>query len=335
MKAILVALTAVGSATAFAQSSVAVFGSLDLNVTYSKAGRRSALGMEQGGHMLPSRLGLRGVEELGNGLQAAFWIESAVLPDTGQGQGPLWGRRATVGLIRKDLGELRVGRDYVPTFWNVSAFSPFGTVGVGGSSNLIGGWPAGLGEAKTQTRASNQVTYFLPRTRGVYGQLTAATAEGVDGTRYIGGRLGYESGPLDIAAAYGTTPVGARDYKVMTVGGSYDSGAVKAFANVYEQRLAVDRQRHVMVGVSVPFGLGQIKASFARSDRSGPGVDADDATQWAFGYSHLLSKRTTLYAACSRIANEGSARHVTADSSPAGRAGERSSGMQFGVRHDF
>lgn len=324
-----------GSATAFAQSSVTVFGSIDLNVTYSKAGSRSSLGMEQGGHMLPSRFGLRSVEELGNGLQAAFWLESAVLPDTGQSQGSLWGRRATVGLISKGLGEIRVGRDYVPTFWNVSSFSPFGTVGVSGSSNLIGGWPFGLGDAKTQTRASNQVTYFLPRTRGVYGQLTAATAEGVDGARYIGGRLGYESGPLDIAVAYGTTPVGTRAYKVMTFGGSYDFGVVKALANVYEQKLDVDKQRHVMVGASVPFGLGQIKASFARSDRSGPGVDADDAKQFAFGYSHLLSKRTSLYGAYARIANEGNAEHVTADSSPAGFAGQRSSGVQFGVRHDF
>lgn len=336
MKATLVALAAFGSTAGFAQLSVTVFGSIDLNFVYSKAGGQSAMDMDQGGYMLPSRLGFRGVEDLGNGLQAAFWLESAVFPDTGQSQAAFWGRRATVGLVQTGLGEVRLGRDYVPTFWNVSSFSPFGTVGVGGSSNIIKGWPLGLGDSRTQSRASNQVTYFLPSTLGgAYGQLTVAAAEGVDGARYIGGRLGYEAGPLNIGVAYGTTPVGSSDYKVTTVGGSYDFGIVKAFANLYVQKLAGDKQRHAMVGAAVPFGGGQFKASFGRSDRSGPGVDGDDAKQFAIGYVRPLSKRTTLYGAYSRIGNDGNAAFVAADSSPAGVPGQRSSGLQFGVRHDF
>ncbi|MEQ6471185.1 porin [Comamonas sp. wu1-DMT] len=69
-----------------AQSNVTVFGSLDLNVTYAKAGSRHVTGMDQGGYMLPSRIGFRGTEDLGGGLSAGFWLEAAVLPDTGTTQ---------------------------------------------------------------------------------------------------------------------------------------------------------------------------------------------------------------------------------------------------------
>ncbi|RJF92709.1 porin [Noviherbaspirillum saxi] len=337
MKKQFFSLLALGLAsTAFAQSSVTVFGSIDLNVTRSKAGSNSVTGMDQGGYLLPSRIGFRGTEDLGGGLSAGFWLETAVLPDTGASQGALFGRRSTVSLASKQYGELRMGRDYTPIFWNVSHFTPFGTVGVGGSSNIIEGWPLGLGSARTQSRASNSVGYFLPRTLGgVYGQLMFAFDEDVDGAKHQGGRIGYEAGPLNIAAAYGTTPAGGSDFKTATVGGTYDFGALKAYVNYLQYKLASDKQTNVLVGAAIPFGGGTIKASIARSDRSGPGLDADDARQVAIGYVYPLSKRTTLYTAYSHITNDGNAAYVTADSSPAGVPGEKSSGFQFGINHAF
>jgi len=330
----LAATSALGSA--HGQSSVTMFGSIDLNFTYSKAGNASTKAMDQGGYLLPSRLGFRGVEDLGGGLAAGFWLETAVLPDTGVTQGG-FGRRSTVSLMTEDLGELRLGRDYTPTFWNVSSFSPFGTVGVGGSSNIVEGWPLGLGRARTQARASNSAGYFLPcGLGGLYGQLMFATAEGAQGADYRGGRLGYESGPLNIAVAYGQTAVGVEDYRTVTGGGSYDFGVVKAYVNYLRHRLGRERQTNALIGASVPVGAGQIRISFARSERSGPGPNIDGtARQFAIGYAHNLSKRTTLYSAYSRINNRGSAAYVVADSSPAGVVARRSSGLQLGVNHTF
>lgn len=337
MKKPLVAILAFGAlGTAFAQSSVTIFGSIDLNLTYSKAGGNSATGMDQGGYLLPSRIGFRGVEDLGGGLSAGFWLETAVLPDTGALQGALFGRRSTVSLISRNYGELRLGRDYTPVFWNISTFAPFGTVGVGGSSNIIEGWPIGLGSAKTLTRASNSVGYFLPgNLGGFYGQFMFAAAEGVNGARHTGGRLGYRSGPINVATAYGRTAAGANNYTTATVGGSYDFGIVKAYVNYLQHKLGSDKQTNVLVGAAVPVGGGQFKASFARSDRSGSGVDADDARQFAVGYTYALSKRTTLYSAYSRITNYGNAAYVTADSSPVGIPGAKASGIQMGINHAF
>lgn len=332
--AVLAALATSGAA--LAQSSVTLFGSIDLNITHARAGGKSITGMDQGGHLLPSRWGIRGTEDLGSGLSAGFWLESAMLPDTGAMQGAFWGRRSTLSLASKNLGELRMGRDYTPTFWNISQFAPFGTVGVGGSSNTVEGWPLGLGNAKTLARASNSVGYFLPRgLGGFYGQAMMAVGEGIDGAKYRGGRLGYEAGPLNIAAAYGVTDTALGDFKTRTLGGSYNFGVAKAYLNVLRNTRGSDKQSNVLIGVAVPVGAGTIKASLARSDRSGPGVQADDARQVAVGYSHALSKRTTLYTAYSHIANKGNAAYVTADVSPPGVAGEKSTGFQLGINHAF
>lgn len=329
----LVALATVG--TAAAQSSVTVFGHVDLNVTYSKAGNESRTGMDQGGYLLPSRLGFRGTEDLGEGISASFWLESAVLPDTGATQGDMWMRRSTVSLTSKDLGELRLGRDYTAAFWNVSTFSPFGTVGVGGVSNIIEGWPAGLGDAVTLQRASNMLAYFLPKDLGgFYGQLNYALDEDVEGRGYAGGRVGYESGPLNIAVAFGRTSVGPDNYKTATIGGTYDFDVIKAYVNYLQHQLGSDKQRNALIGATVPVGRGQVKLSYARSDRSGP-FAGDDAQQASIGYVHVLTKRTILYSAYSYIKNEGNAAYVISDSSPEGQPGEKSSGLQFGISHDF
>jgi len=331
------ALCIAASAGATAQSSVQLFGTLDMNITYSKSDGRSVKSMDQGGNIFPSRLGFRGTEDLGGGLAASFWLEMALLPDTGEIQGTGFHRRSTVSLSHNSLGELRLGRDYTPTFWNISQFSPFGTVGVGGSANIIEGWPFGLGGARTLARANNSVGYFLPKgLGGFYGQAMYALPEGQEGARYRGGRVGWSNGTADIALAYGVTPVGPNDYRVASIGGTYDFGLVKLYANYYRQKTEGDKQVNTLLGVSVPVGPGVIKASVARSNRSGPGgLDNDDATQYAVGYVHYLSKRTALYGTYSLVRNRGNAAYVVADSSPASTPGRPARGLQFGISHNF
>jgi len=304
-----------------AQSNVSVFGSIDLNVTYAKAGNRHVTGMDQGGYLLPSRIGFRGTEDLGGGLAAGFWLEAAVLPDTGATQSAFFGRRSTVSLTSRQLGEIRLGRDYTPAFWNVSQFSPFGTVGVGGSSNLIDGWPLGSHGAKTLSRASNSIGYFLPKN------------EYVDGAKYLGGRIGYVKGAFNIAAAYGQTKMAAGDYKTATLGGSYDFGVVRAYANYFQQKLEGYKQNYYLIGAAIPVsGAGTIKTSVAQAKVSGT---SDKARQIAVGYDYKLSKRTTLYTAYSHISNKGNSAYVTADVSPEGSPGQNSQGVQFGINHSF
>ncbi|WP_454674127.1 porin [Achromobacter pestifer] len=327
---------AAGSGPAWAQStSLTLFGHIDVNVTAASAGGNSKIGMDQGGYMLPSRFGMRGTESLGDGYAVGFWLEAPILPNSGGPQGLNWSRRSTISLISDRHGELRLGRDYTAAFWNVSSFSPFGTVGVGGSSNIIKGWPQGLGEASTLSRASNMVTYFLPKKLGgVYGQLNYAREEDIEGADYTGGRLGYLQGPWDVAGAYGKTSVGSQDFRTATLGTSYDFQVVKLYVNYLRQTLGQDKQQVVLAGAMLPVGRGQIKLSYSRSWQSGR-HDGDDAQQYALGYVHPLSKRTVLYTAYSYIDNQGKASFVTGDASPLGVPGRDASGVQMGISHSF
>jgi len=334
-RALAASLALLSPMLACAQSSVTVFGVLDTNLTYAKVGSTSVK-LESVNGVSPSRLGFRGVEDIGGGLSAGFWLETALSADTGtQTGGAFWSRRATLSLASQTLGELRLGRDYTPTFWNHTYYSPFTTNGVAGSVNVVKGWPNGFGNAKTQGRDSNLVEYYTPRDLGgFYGQVQVAPGENVDGMKLWGVRVGYGSGPYDIALAYSSTDSNGSKFKQMALGGTYDFSVVKLYANVFSQKLIAQKQVVSMVGLSAPIGAGVFKVGYSYANMSGPGVDADDARMAGIGYNHFLSKRTQLYATYSRITNKGKASFVTADL-PGGVPGQNAQGAQAGINHVF
>ena len=300
MKKSLVALAALAVAgVASAQSSVTLFGVVDASISgYSSTSRDlnptvfpNAFGipvyLNQGSVKTSnrqlansgynsSRIGFRGTEDLGGGLAASFWLEAPISNDDGQTGISTFARRSTVSLSG-GFGELRLGRDYTPTFWNDTVFDPFGTNGVG--SNLINtannGFGSFLGTAPTAVpgvpnvstsnyvRASNTIGYFLPpNLGGFYGQVmygfsektkydngiyTPTTANAARAGRYVGGRFGYANGPLDVALAYGSSTIGDNYYagtttkvNTLNLGASYDFGPVKLFGEVSQAKNKID-----------------------------------------------------------------------------------------------
>ena len=322
------------AASAQAQSSVTIFGILDVSARSVTTGNNTVRQLATDG-LNNSRLGFRAEEDLGGGLRALAWLESAINPDTGtiNASGKFWHRRSTVSLFGP-YGEVRIGRDLDATFWNLSIFDPFGTCGVGSGFNLVTGLGSG---AATLLRADNAISYYLPSgLGGLYGQLEVAAGEGVPGNAYKGGRLGYQQGPLNVAVAYAATRTATSDdFKVMNIGVSYNFGVATAMALTNVAKYAAKKQAHWEVGLSVPvLGAGELKASYLRADASGAGTDGNDAHQVAVGYVHNLSKRTALYGTYSAINNGGAAAFVVG-SPPAAAAGKASKGYEFGVRHAF
>ena len=109
------ALLALCAAPAFAQSSVTVTGIADAAVrSVSNEGRGSVKSLVSGSNAT-SRLVFRGIEDLGGGLSASFHLEHGIALDNGNPTGGFWVRRSTVSLASKTLGELRLGRDFVPS----------------------------------------------------------------------------------------------------------------------------------------------------------------------------------------------------------------------------
>ena len=367
MKKSALALAALGAfaGVASAQSSVTMFGVVDVNVmTVSNDDRTYSMGTDG---MANSRLGFRGVEDLGGGLKASFWLEMGLQADTGK-NASVWGnggadnqlffnRRSTVSLSNQ-WGELRLGRDYTPTFWNWTVNDPFGTNGVGSSTNLALGADLQRGLAGstygTLVRANNMVSYVLPagtQGTGLYGQLSVAAGEGAAGNKYYGGRIGYAAGPFDIAAAYGKTedllPGSDVDLDAWNIAGSWNFGFMK-LAGFFSDMSADGTvtgvgsgeagRQNWFVGVSAPFGQWNLKASYGGTNGKDL-LDNVDASQWAIGVDYNLSKRTALYATWSSINNDGNsttgARFIVSNQSSALTPGDNSTGGQIGIRHSF
>ncbi len=352
----LAALTAFAGA-ASAQSSVTLFGIIDVNARRVDNGAVGTIKSLSTDGNASSRLGFRGIEDLGGGLKAGFWLEGAFGADTGCGGGSVgasacaaatWQRRATVSLLG-GFGEIRMGRDYTPTFLNVLVYEPWGYVGVATLGNarsalgVISGTTLTPSGVTTAVRANNTISYILPAMGGLFGTFQVAAGEGATGNKYVGARLGYAAGPLSVSGAYGKTyKTGTMvdDMKQLSFGASYNLGFMNLMAGYEKQDYSTSNQKMANAAITVPFGASTVKLSYAKF---GASSNLWRATQIGLGYQYDLSKRSSFYANFGRTANEGNAtsavsggRFTASGSGPAQtRGGETSTGIEFGIRHSF
>ena len=365
MKKSLLALAVLGAfaGVASAQSSVTIYGTVDVNGRYTKntgSDRRFSEGTDG---INSSQLGFRGVEDLGGGLKAGFDLRAGVNPDAGSANGKFWNRRSTVSLF-SNAGELRLGRDYVPTFWNQTIFDAFGTNGIGESNGIRQIWSG--------VRSDNSIGYFLPANLGgFYGQAMIAAGEGGttntgSGSDRLGGRLfaarfGFAAGPFDVAAAYGTqkfsaaTTVGAfpsagalafavpagQSMKTWNIGGAYDFGFLKLLGYYDHDSITAAKEKMFSISTVIPMGQGEVHLGYDRSKLTTASAAIIDPTvdQWSATYQYNLSKRTAMYGTVSRLANKD-ATQLTLNGVPSGipalpTPGGTSKGLELGIRHFF
>lgn len=362
----LAALTAFAGA-ASAQSSVTLFGIMDAGfarlsqktLTGTAVSSKTVTGMENSG-LNSSRLGVRGVEDIGGGLKAGFHLEGQIFNDTGTGQGATagwtWERRSTVSLMG-GFGEIRLGRDYSTNFNNVAAYDPFGVNGVGTTStvNMINANGAN-GNGVDAVRANNSVSYFTPALGGFTLQAMYSFGENTSGgaktNNHWGIRAGFAAGPVSVHGNYAKTEgaTDPADVKYMSVGGSFNAGIVTPMLIFAQEKNGAGlKVQGIQAGVLVNVGAGTIRASYGRFDQKGGSAtfNAQDWNKMAVGYVHNLSKRTAVYGTFARTSNKGTAAagatvrpgtNGVALTLPAGATiagGQSHSGMEFGVRHSF
>lgn len=346
----LAALTAFAGA-ASAQSSVTLFGIMDAGIAQVKANGKTTRGMTNSG-INSSRLGVRGVEDLGGGMSAGFWLEGQIFNDTGTGNGSTaawtWQRRSTVSLMG-GFGEVRLGRDYTPNFWNTTAYDPFGTNGVGQSMTpAMLGTALGSAAVASQGRAvrsDNGIAYRTPALGGFEGWVQMAfgenTGSGTKTNNYLGFRLGYAAGPISAHVSYAKNEgaTDAADTKYFNVAGSFDAGVVKPMFQVAQEKTGGGQKvSAVLVGAVVPIGAGELRLAGSKYDLKN---SSNDWNKLAVGYVQNLSKRTALYGTYARVSNKGAqvvsvtnngeGTTTSRDSAPGGN----STGFEFGVRHAF
>ncbi len=336
--------------TSTAQSSVSIYGVVDMSIArLSGDGVGHKTGVASGS-LGASRLGFSGTEDLGGGLSANFIMESALSLDDGQSAGVTFVRQSTLGLIGP-FGELRLGRDYAPTYLNTSRFDPFANrgVGIGNAYNNF---------FSDEVRNSNTVGYFLPPNMGgFYGQVQYAFGEkqsNVPNTKqrdYTGGRLGYLNGPLNLAGAWGRYKqiVGASDTAPVVIGKdltntnfgiSWDFGFIKPSFLYGQEKVSngavgASQVNSAVLGLFAIVGVGEIRATIGHYDLKD---SANDWNKFSFGYAYNLSKRTALYTEMASVQNKGAAtKSINLDGlSAIGAApGRKANGIEFGIRHIF
>jgi predicted porin len=348
----------------WAQSSVHLYGVVDVALSsYRGEGSPSRQFMTSGGNQA-SRFGLRGREALGDGLSAGFDLEAGVNANTGTGQGSntnnlpsgnvgggavMFNRKSTLDLRSERWGELRLGRDYTPAFWNLFVYDPF-RVGVGMSAHAL------HGATVTGFRASNSVGYFSPgcstaSCKGWFFQGMLAPSESSSSApadqdgRVIGWRLGYGGATWDVALASSTTRhqaagdhvqrnVGAstqwQGYRLMVLAGENKAGQPIAALG------GADRVRFWQIGATIRLGQGSVPVSVMRLTRNDASHSASH--KWAMGYVHPLSKRTSLYGTYAYVDNRGRLNLPVASGAVQGPipvAGGNASGIDLGLRHAF
>lgn len=348
MKKSLIALAVLAaSGAAMAQSSVTLFGVVDATYAYGSGSVANKSQLTNSGYN-SSRLGFRGVEDLGGGLSASFWLEAGVNNDNGTGGvtntnnqaatstggGLVFNRRSTVSL-NGGFGEVRLGRDYTPQFWNLTVFDPFGTNGVGTTQTLN----SSLG-GPTSVRASNSIGYFLPgKLGGFYGQAQYYMGENLsnaankkDGNG-LALRAGYANGPINVALAFSDTKYLAGDIKSFNLGGQYDLGMAKIMAHYSSDDIKNGNEgTGFLIGGLIPVGAGEVRLAYSTYKIDTVGADPR-SNKLALGYVHNLSKRTALYTTFARVSNKnGAAQSLNGSVTAANR---NSTGYDFGIRHSF
>ena len=350
MKKSLIALAVLAaSGAAMAQSSVTLFGIVDTAFGYvdnANAAGDSVYGLSTSGNAT-SRLGFRGVEDLGGGLKAGFWLEGEIFGDNGNAAGFNFQRRSTVSLAG-GFGEVRLGRDLTPGYSKFISYDLFGQVGIG----QFMGWSDWNGNNQTTAnnnndangiRSSNMISYYTPNFSGFTAGLGYGFDEQTSGKagRYVGGYVAYENGPLGVAVSYDQRNLAAdAERNALTVAGSYNLNVVKLNAIVQQTKDDVpgasDRKVNAYaLGASAPVGAGEVKLQYALYDQKA--IDSK-AHQISLGYVHNLSKRTALYGTVAYMKNKDASNlGLAAKSLSTGGpgAGENQTGVQLGIRHSF
>lgn len=334
MKKSLIALATLAAfaGAASAQSSVTLYGRVDLAVGKAIGTNAKALNNGSG-----SRFGVRGVEDLGGGLAALFQIEHRYDADTGASQnfpagnagnvGPatasnrFWGGRSIVGL-RGGFGQVVLGREYTTAFlmsqlvndpWGWDTVVS-GTPGTGLNQLITGG-------AIARVRNDSSITYNVTAGGLSFGAQIAEATDSINGFRNkpLNFAVAYGAGPLSLNFGYERTGAeAAAAAKWMTIGGAYNLGAVKLGAMLGSGNTTANaKHRSYLVTAVAPMGAGEFRASYGQLRNRTAGVNA--AKGFGIGYHYSLSKRTTLYT----------------DFATNSALATNKNGYDFGIKHNF
>lgn len=330
-------------------SNVTLYGVADAFLEYGKAGTTAApvsVKRLQSGGANGSRLGLRGSEDLGDGMKAGFVIEHGFLIDSGTpaSASTFWNRQAFVSLSG-NFGSLSAGRQYSPLLVHQDTFDPsLCTTGYGS--------PYNSGVMRTFSRVNNSVLYNTPKIGDLSMSFMLGLGETTAGLRAGSSAFAsarYTSGPVGLGFAYGAQfkpDATKEDKSIWNIAGSYKLGELTVMAAIQgtrndSQALATaDDRSELMLGGTYALGQGELRAAYGQGKVKD--VANTTARHLSLGYVYNLSKRSALFAAAQTVDNPSNLAYRTSGFTfdaieggvPAG-AGVNARALALGLRHRF
>lgn len=304
-----------------------------------------------------SVFGVRGSEDLGDGLRLLFQVEGTLSPDTGSGA--IAARDTRVGLSGH-WGTLFAGNWSTPYNTASAGLDPFYPT-TAGYMSIMGNGSAASADNSSDTssfdrRQRNSVHYWSPSWRGVSFRLALGLNEErpAGGARpsLSSGALQLQEGPLYAALAYERH----HDYRgpglddqAIKLAGSCQFGALVLAGAVerlhYETASGVLERTDTYLALTRQFGRHGLRLGVARAgDGKGGSTErvgfmvagsGTGAVQATLGYDYALSKRSSLFAFYTHLRNDRAGVVDFAVNGVAGGPGATASGLALGMRHTF
>jgi len=296
--AIALAVAAALATSAAAQAETILYGSARLSVDYQKA---DVLRFTEPGDVLDvfddgvwdvinhsSRLGVRGSEDLGDGLSAIYQFEFGV--DAAEGGNFESNRPRLVGLRGENFGTISIGTQWTP-YYNVAG------VGDVFNSRWFSRGTTYLGDF----RRSNSLFYQTPNFNGFDGQAMLV----MDGQAFdeLGNPVGedavdiwdvalrYTNGPIFAGAAYVSTEAEPTTDQYAVALGWTGEALAATFTFEDGDFTGVDAQNYYGT-LSYAFGSNVVRVAYGFLD---PDDDVEETHNYALGFQHNLSIRSRLW----------------------------------------
>ncbi|HQR86933.1 MAG TPA: porin [Limnohabitans sp.] len=334
MKKTLIAIAALAATSAFAQSSVTLYGVMNGGVNQVKSTNAAGVttttsANNAAGAWASNRLGFTGTEDLGGGMKAAFTYELGMNADGTGDLGATGGVRQSHVTLSGGMGSINFGRQYNPAFLLNIAFD------AGAANNLSAGRTVYGNGPITTARSSGLATYTSPTMGGFTAKLASGTNT-VDngttetGTKVMGGSVAYANGPLMVAYGFhninAVNAAGDKDEAIL--GATYKMGAATLLASTGTSKTKdaagaqTVKKAATQVGVKYPFGKVDTFLTYGTAtDNTIVGSADVKSTAYQAGAIYNFSKRTGAYAAYGQNKNE--------------TGSVKNSELAVGVRHSF
>jgi predicted porin len=305
-------LATLACAPALAQSSVTLYGRLNLSVEsvqVNKGDRQSELADNS------SRIGFMGTEDLGGGLKAGFQIEHGFDATTGQAGSAFWGRQSEVNL-GGSFGTVRLGRFTSEAYYATADYVSLHNHDTGDSADAFY-----LPISAITDRNRNKVGYRSPDLNGLVLHAAIGLKEGTDTDQLYDLAAQYDQGPLHLGAGFeklgDVKQYAVRvlyEFGATTVGGYIEHTSIPLLGDATHFRIAV---MHAVGASEFHFNVGRA-GEYSHWDQS-------DAVQWTFAYNYNLSKRTKVYAYYTAIDKDDVLKAYGGDFNA----------LAVGIRHNF